>query len=379
MKIFFNGLNAKTGGGKSILNNYLTVAKKNNSKHKYVVLTPDKIEYEKYGCDFIKIIDIRNGLRKSIFSPMVNGFVVPKLLKEHGADVVFNIADLIIPTDIPQLYLFDWPYAVYPDSKIWREMDFRSYLSRKVKLLFFKKNMKRATKIVAQTKTAKSRLESIYGLKNIGLIPNAICLDNLNTGSKNFFKLPSGKKFLYLSYYYPHKNFEIFIPLAKEIKKQGKDYKIIITIEASQHKRAHLFLKEVKKYSLEDVIYNVGLVDMVNVSSLYSQCDALLMPTLLESYSLSFLEAMYHKKIILTSNLDFAHDVCGESAIYFDPLSASSIIDALNFACENSEVKENKIREGTKILKNRDTWEQTFDRCESLMEEMFLPLDSHRN
>ena len=51
----------------------------------------------------------------------------------------------------------------------------------------------------------------------------------------------------------------------------------------------------------------------------------MILPTLLESFSATYIEAMFHGKTILTSDLDFARDVCGEAAFYFDPLNPQSI------------------------------------------------------
>ncbi len=49
------------------------------------------------------------------------------------------------------------------------------------------------------------------------------------------------------------------------------------------------------------------------------------MPTLLECFSASYLEAMYMKKIIFTSDLPFAHTVCKDAAFYFAPHDVENI------------------------------------------------------
>ena len=185
--IFINGLKSKTGGGKSILNNYLTLLKESNLKNKFIVLTPDKSEYEKYSSDIIEIIDIKNLYKKNVLFLFLNHFVIPKLLKDYNIDLIFNLGDIVIPVKYPQIYLFDWPYAVYPDSIIWKKMNIKSYLSRKIKLFVFKKYIKYATTVIAQTKTMKEKLESIYGLDTIEIVPNAVSLENMSGGeSFNF-------------------------------------------------------------------------------------------------------------------------------------------------------------------------------------------------
>ena len=45
------------------------------------------------------------------------------------------------------------------------------------------------------------------------------------------------------------------------------------------------------------------------IGNIYKKSDALLMPTLLESLGLPYLEAMNYKKSILTSKFDLAFDV----------------------------------------------------------------------
>jgi glycosyltransferase involved in cell wall biosynthesis len=368
--IFVNGLKSKTGGGKSILNNYLSLLKESKSKNHFIVLTPDRTEYEKYHCEGIEIIDIKALYKKNILAPIVNHFLLPKLLRNLHVDLLFNMGDIVIPTNTPQFYLFDWPYAIYPESVVWHRMDFSSYLSRRIKLFFFKLYITRATSVLAQTETAKARLEQIYCLKNIEIVPNAVSLENMDGGTSVDFNLPKNKiKLLYLTYYYPHKNLEVFLPLAKKIKSLALSYCLVITIEPSQHHKAAHFLKAVKKENLDDVIINIGPVKMSNVPSLYAQCDALLMPTILESFSGTYVEAMYHKKTILTSDLDFARDVCGEAAFYFEPFNVDSILAAIKLAFENYDVKNKKILEGKNKLACLLSWEQAFKKYQDLMEK----------
>lgn len=368
--IFINGLKSKTGGGKSILNNYLTLLRESNSKNKFIVLTPDKSEYEKYSSDFIEIIDIKNLYKKNVLFLFLNHFVIPKLLKNYNIDLIFNLGDVVIPVKYPQIYLFDWPYAVYPDSIIWKKMDIKSCLSRKIKLFVFKKYIKYATTVIAQTKTMKEKLESIYGLDNIEIVPNAVSLENMSGGESFNFNLPKNKiKLLYLTYYYSHKNLEVFLPLAKKIKDMSLPYCFVVTIGQKQHKLAKEFIDNIKKEKLQNIIINVGPVKMDNVPSLYSQTDALLMPTLLESFSGTYVEAMYHQKTILTSDLDFARDVCGEAAFYFDPLDENSILSSINQAVTDIDKKMSKIEEGNRKIKQLLTWEQVFEKYQELLDK----------
>jgi glycosyltransferase involved in cell wall biosynthesis len=367
--VFVNGLKSKTGGGKSILNNYLELLHISKSTNKYYVLTPDRSEYSKYSNDHIEVIDISSIYKKNSFFPVLYYFVLPNILRRYNIDVIFNLGDIIIPSSTQQLYLFDWAYAVYPDSIVWKRMDIKSLLVRKIKIFAIKWYLKNATTVIAQTKTIRDRLSSVYGLNNVEIIPNAVTLENLESKQQYNFSLPEEKfKLLYLSNYSSHKNVDILIPLAIKIKASNLPYCLIVTIDRGQHKYAGKFVESIEKFGLQKVLINIGYVDMDKVPSLYDQCDALLMPTLLESYGLPYVEAMYHKRTILTSDLDFAQDVCGDAAFYFDPLDADSILKTINQAFENDEVRIQKIKNGNSKIDNLLTWEQVFQKYHSLLE-----------
>lgn len=368
--ILINGLNSKTAGGKSILNNYLSILIKNSDKNNYFVLTPNCAEYIHFSNEWIKIIDINQYLKNVMLFPFVYLIILPRMLMRLKIDVVFNLADIPIATKIKQIFLFDWAYAVYPESIVWKLMDKKGLVNRRVKLFLFKKNLKYIDTIIAQSKVMKERLESIYGLRGVKIIPNAVSSENLSKGDFFDFKLPIGTKLLYLTHYYSHKNLEIFIPIAKEILKYNLPYKLIITIDRSQHKSAEKFLINIKRDNLESVIHNIGPIKMSLVPSLYQQCDGLLMPTLLESFSGTFVEAMFHNLPILTSNFDFAIDICGEAAYYFDPLDKNSIIGAINLAFQNQELKEKKIVIGKEKLNELLTWEQVFKKIQIIINDL---------
>jgi glycosyltransferase involved in cell wall biosynthesis len=283
-------------------------------------------------------------------------------VKNLDIDVIFNMSSFAIKTDIKQVFLFQWPYAVYPESSVWKMMDIKSYLIRKIKLFMFKKNLKYINTMIAQTDTMKKRLEKLYNIKSIKIVPNAVSIDNIDGGEYKDFKLPNGIKLLYLTYYYPHKNLEIFIPLAKRIKNQNLNFKIVITIDENQHQKAKELLENIKKEKLEDVIINLGSIEMKNIPSLYKQVDGLLMPTLLESFSGTYIEAMYHKIPIFTSNIDFATTVCKDVAFYFDPFNEKDILNKLKIAFNSKNKINEKIEKGYQIVRDMDTWNDTTEK-----------------
>jgi glycosyltransferase involved in cell wall biosynthesis len=345
----------------SILTNYLQLLKESNLDDKYIILVPDSTSYLEYKRPKIELIYLPKLLSHKLFFPLVYLLVLPLILYIKKVDVVFNLADIPIRSKIKQVFLFDWPYAVYPESEVWKMMSCSDYLLKKIKLYFFKNYSQRITCLIAQSETMKQHLIDLYNIKNIQVVPNAVSVDNLSGGSAKYYNLPSGTKFLYLSHYYTHKNIEIFLELGKKIKAKKLNFKLIITLESDQHPGARKFINDLKNSGLTDVIINVGAVKMEHVPSLYQQCDALLMPTLLESFSGTYVEAMFHKKPIFTSNYDFASDVCKNAAVYFNPHDADDILNTLIKVFESESTKEGIVIEGTKVLNHMPGWNLTFE------------------
>lgn len=367
--ILINGINAKSGGGGSILKNYIEQLANSELEHTYFVLVPNVNQFKNYQSTHIKIVSTPSFYSNTILAPFVYEFFLNRIIKKLNCDLIFNLGDLIINSDVNQVYLFDWSYAVYTDHEIWSQMDFMSWINRKLKLFMINRRINQLTSIIAQTSVVKKRLEEQFELKNISVVPNAVSFENLDSENELIWKVPNGIKLLYLTYYYPHKNIEILIPLAKLIKKRKLDYKLIITIEECQHPGAKNILDEIKNLSLDDVIVNIGFVESQFVPNIYRECDGLLMPTLLESFSGTYVEAMYHKLPIFTSDYDFATGVCGDAACYFDPKDEYSILNSLEVTFNSKELMKEKIIAGQSTLAEMLSWKDTFPLYQRIIEK----------
>jgi glycosyltransferase involved in cell wall biosynthesis len=370
-KVFVNALSAKSGGGRSIITNYLRILSYKMSEGNFVVLVPDKRSFEFATKTNIELIQFPKIWTNKLFFPFVYSFILPRVLKKKGVDIVFNLADIPIKTNVKQVFLFDWSYAVYPKSEVWEILGWGDFIIKKSKLYFFKKFAKYIDVLIAQTVTMQKHLSILYGIQKIEVVPNAVSLDNLSGGVVKNYNLPFGFKFLYLTHYYPHKNIEIFLEIAKHIKAQNLDFKLITTLDPGQHKDASKFLGNIKVLGLENIIINIGAVNMDFVPSLYKQCDALLMPTLLESFSGTYVEAMYHGKPILTSKYDFATDVCQNAAIYFDPHDAEEILTKMKGLSESVQDRDLLVLEGSKVLSRMPDWNETFKMYNKIIKSIF--------
>jgi len=365
--IFINGLNSKAGGGKVILDNYLNSLIKTNSKHKYFILTPNKNYYSRFESDSITILDINWLFRFNIFFPLLYFFVFPRLFRQNNIEIVFNLGDVIIPTEISQIYFFDWAYAVYSEPHIWEKMSIKDLIVRRVKVFMIKKYINKAKIVIAQTNNMIHRLKLYFNLSNVKLIPTPLGIEFNNRDFYKNYNLPSEKiKFLFPASYSSHKNFDILKELTEVIYKKKLPYVIVLTLN---NKDMLSLNKNINKL-FSELIINVGNQQKENMPSLYNQCDVLFFPTILESYGLPYIEAMSLSKPIITSDLDFAHDICDDAAFYFNPNDANSILEAMIKVCSNKIIKNKLISAGNKKVENMNNWEITnleFQKCINIL------------
>jgi glycosyltransferase involved in cell wall biosynthesis len=105
----------------------------------------------------------------------------------------------------------------------------------------------------------------------------------------------------------------------------------------------------------------LGEISHKKVGQVLNDCDAVLFPSLLETYGIPYYEAMYFSKPLIVSDLDFARDACGDAAIYFDPLNAVSIVEAMRKMVFGVELGKNVKNNYKAKLDKIPTWEEFVD------------------
>jgi len=73
--------------------------------------------------------------------------------------------------------------------------------------------------------------------------------------------------------------------------------------------------------SFKEGVVNVGPLSIAQCPSFYRQLDGVLFPSILECFSATPLEALAMERPLFASNRPFVRDICGDFAIYFDPMS----------------------------------------------------------
>lgn len=167
-------------------------------------------------------------------------------------------------------------------------------------------------------------MEKLLGLitkKNIIILPFFDFKDKLHSYIKNKHTTPEGK-FIYVAAFFPHKNHFNLIKSFIYLKKEGIFPYLYLTISNSDFIKLMNFFTEKEKVGL--MIFNLGVLPHEKILNTYNTFDALIYPSLFESFGLPLLEAKQAGIRILASEADYVRDLL-DPDFSFDPNSAFSI------------------------------------------------------
>jgi glycosyltransferase involved in cell wall biosynthesis len=198
-----------------------------------------------------------------------------------------------------------------------------------IQATYLRRGLRHVDLVLCQTETAAARFRRTYDFPNVTVMPNAVSETTLSNGSKT---LPSDStvardtrfKLLALSRYYTHKNLELIVEAYEKHPDLLGNTVCYLTIDGGHHPKARALLERVAK-TVPDHVINLGPLAQEDLGAYWAAVDALIHPSMLESFSSAYLEAMAFGVPILTSDLDFAREVCGPSAVYFDPTRSGSL------------------------------------------------------
>ncbi len=365
MNILINASNVRFGGGITLAKNIIK-SLQNSGKIGFIfILCPKNVGYEEFESEKVKISYVSESFHHNYLKKfMVNNFVFPKIVKKLGVDKVFSLGNVAFPSKVPHIVLLQNAYFFYPESEIWNRLSFKELVKTKLLRAYGIFHLRFANVFVTQTEVMKKRLSEQLNIneEKIYVMPNVV---SYHSSASQLLKvnLPEASeiKLLFLSKFYVHKNFSILLPLAKLIQKEKSNIRIDLSLSVEENTNTRALYKSICDNGVEDIIRFIGNISHENINLTLGKYDGLFLPSLLESYSGSYLEAMQAQISIFTSDMDFAHAVCKDAAFYFNPNDANSIFKTIVGAFGNMPEIENRINRGNEILKDLPKWQDLDD------------------
>ena len=348
MNILINASNLKVGGGLQVANTIIGGLNK-FAQHNFVVVVSNKVQLPPWPMldfPFIQIVEYnKNGSILNAF--LGRDSFLDKLVEQHHIERVFTIfGPSYWRPKVKHICGFAYPHYIYKDSPFWNIISWKQKIRFFISLLSKRYAFQHTVDcFITENQDVTAGVKKMFETNNVFTITNFYnpIFDHSELWDKSI-KLPifDGITLLTITANYPHKNLGKIKDVCEYLKVKYPTFKFrfVLTIDRS----ASSMLSE-----CSDVLF-LGKVNVNQCPFLYEQSDIMFLPTLLECFSASYPEAMKMKKPIMTSALGFAKGLCGEAAIYFNPLDARDIADKIYKLNEDEILKRNLITAGIKQL-----------------------------
>lgn len=209
---------------------------------------------------------------------------------------------------------FAQPWMIYPESPAWKHLNILQRFKFKSKLKVQQWFFSRADKLIVELPHVEKRLNTIFPDIDKEVVHS--CIDSVYKKPSSWLNIDyqfdtSSFKIGLVSRNYPHKNLNFFGEVAHAMKTLGyNNVKFYLTLNNSDYDSLDDRTKE--------SVHNVGPLKLGQCPTFYEKVDAILFPTLLECFSAVAIESLYLQKPLITNNLPFMRDVCGNSAFYMN-------------------------------------------------------------
>lgn len=377
MTFIINTSNLYVGGGLQVALSFLNELKHISPEHEYhVFLSPAvarQIDQNSFPDNFRFYL-----IEKSPASLKTRKSIVAKLdalESQIQPDIVFSVfgPSYWRPRAKHLLGFADgWVYN--PDSVAYERLPLfkkiKMRLHTKYKAFYLKRD---GDSFVIETEDAKQKLSQTITIPEttihvIGNTYSSVFQDDsyLDRTHPSYLHLPAKRpdtfRLLYIAHNHANKNLAIINQILPLL--EGVDVEFVLTLDQTS------FQTLFGDSPYQNKIINMGSIPHTSCPSLYAQCDALFAPTLLETFSAAYPEAMKMEKPILTSNYSFATDVCGDAALYFDPLDPRDCTQKILTLFNDATLRNELIIKGTARVQTFETAKSRAQKYVALCENL---------
>lgn len=183
---------------------------------------------------------------------------------------------------------------------------------------------------------------------------------------RRLYKLPE-KFFLYVGQIYPPKN---FARLLQAYARVGPKLGISLVIAGEHRWLCGDELALVDKLKISSWVARPGWIDRSTLPALYAMAEALLLPSLYESFGIPILEAMSSGCPVVTANRHGTREIADEAAVLVHPEDIDSIANGMRQAVTDQELRHRVVQAGYERSINF-SWNKCVSKTLDVFESVF--------
>lgn len=167
----------------------------------------------------------------------------------------------------------------------------------------------------------------------------------------------------------PHKNFEVLLKGYAQLSSQLRSkYALVIAGRVAVPDYFHLLKELALKLCIEKNVHFIGEFPYERIQSLYFGSSVYVLPSLLETFGHTLVEAMASRVPIVASRTSCIPEIVQDSALFFDPFRPSELAENLEKVLTKRELREKLMAEGY-LRAQVFSWDTTVEKLITVLRE----------
>jgi glycosyltransferase involved in cell wall biosynthesis len=279
-------------------------------------------------------------------------------LARNWADVVF-VPMGAGPLRSPVPVVMGWhdSTVAYPELAL----DVGGSAERRLRSAYARAAARRADRICVQTGTMARRLARVWGIPEgkFRVVPNGPSTFLRAEAPAGETPQPGIRRVLVPGEPKPAKNLEIVPAVAAALaRRRAHNVELVLTVPPDANEWTGPLEAALVRHQDRVPVRRIGQVPHAQLGPLYRSAAVVLLPSLAESFSATCVEAMHFGVPLVTSDRDFARDVCSDAALYADPTDPDAIAGAVLRALDDAALRRALRTAGFARLAAFPDWSQ---------------------
>lgn len=382
MKILINAVAAKSGGAATYL--YNLVQGLAGSGHQYILYVPSSTVkiLGRISSGNIKVISTDIGFKSAWKRFFWDQITLRRIAKKENIDILLSSSDfgMLFPP-CPQILMIR-------NSLFFSNLYLEKFLpvkSKTFQLEFFLRRWlvvlcgKQADIVMVASKNMLSDIQKFLPRQNGKVVVNYFGVSEEKFDNPHKLIDPSQARtfrILYVSEYSDYKNLTTLLKALMLLRDQDKNnFCLTTTADPSQFPKVEITTRKIDQSLISDpriapYVKTADSVPYQEVQKLYQENDVFIFPSLVESFGHPLVEAMASGLAIVASDIPICREICGEAAVYFDPLNPDDLAEKILVLRNDPSLRQKLGMEGRRRAETQFDWKSHVSRLMEIMKQV---------
>lgn len=278
-------------------------------------------------------------------------------------DVVYSItAPSYFTFKTKEVMRFTMPWVTHPNEYSWSVLSWKAKMKMHIYCWNQRRMMRKARYFITQTETTKRGIVRITGVspENVKVVQNVLPAIFKALPSSPYPQDGNWIDIACVGNTSAHKNLDIIPKVLVSLRDLGvENVRFHVTIPSGPV--WNKMQRELNNVGMMDNVITHGRCSQIELGEMYRHCQLCFLPTLLEVFSASTLEAMYFHLPIVATDFDFNKDVMSDACLYYEPMNAKEAAMQIKRYIEDKSLQNEMKQKMTKQLAAFSDYDKHFN------------------